>query len=272
MYDWIYDIHNAWLLALFSIAFVGFSWAGTLLMRPRLLGFIRGNTGVNDLVGSVLSCYGVFYGLLLGLIAVAAYQNYTKIDTMVSLEAAQLTALYRDISNYPQPEREAFQHMLRDYARYVIQEAWPAQQRGLIDPGSGTRLGEFLTKLAAFEPKTKGQELLHAETLRAFNNLSSLRRQRVFSVASGIPTLMWYVVIFGATLNIMIVWLFEMKVAANLLLGGVLALLIGTVICLITAMDNPYNGEMGIGPDAFQEVYENLMGGSLSVTSLKTTP
>ena len=264
MYDWIYDIHNAWLVALFSIAFVGFSWAGTLLMRPRFLGFIGGKTGLNELVGSVLACYGVFYGLLLGLITVAAYQNYTRIDTMVSHEAAQLTALYRDVSNYPQPERGEFQDMLRDYARYVIEEAWPHQKQGIVDLGCGTRLGDFLARLAAFEPRTKGQELLHAETLHAFNNLSSLRRMRVFSVTSGIPSLMWYVVIIGAIVNIMIVWFFDMKVLAHLFLGGILALFLGTVVCLIAAMDNPYSGEMGIGSDAFQEVYQNLMGGALS--------
>lgn len=266
MFYWIYDIHNAWLVVLFSIAFIGFSWAGTLMMRPRLLGFVRDQDGVNQLVGSVLSCYAVFYGLLLGLMAVAAYQNYAESDDTVNREAAQLTALYRDVSNYPQPEREEMQAMLRDYARYVIEEAWPDQKKGLPDPGGGIRLEEFLAKLASFEPKTKGQEILHAETLHTFNNLSSLRRQRVFSVSTGIPPVMWSVMIVGAVLNIMIVWLFDMKVIAHLFLGGLLALFIGFVICLIAAMDKPYRGNAGIGPDAFREVYENLMGGAASAS------
>ena len=31
------------------------------------------------------------------------------------------------------------------------------------------------------------------------------------------------------------------------------------VIALIAAMDNPYRGEVSIGPDAFRSVYEGLM-------------
>jgi len=223
MFYWIYDIPNLWLVVLFSVAFVGFSWAGTLLVRPYLLIFIRHHAGVNELVGSILSCYGVFYGLLLGLIAVAAYQNYTETDDTVSNEAAQLGALYRDISNYPDPERTELQDMLRNYTRSVIEESWPKQRAGLANQGDGKRLGVFLARLAAFEPKTRGHEILHAEALRAFNQLSALRRIRVFTVTTGIPPIMWYVVVIGALLNIVMVWLLDMRVPAHLFLGGLLA-------------------------------------------------
>ena len=272
MLYWIYDIPNFWLVTLFSVAFVGFSWAGTLLIRPYLLFFIKNHAGVNELVGSVLSCYGVFYGLLLGLIAVAAYQNFADTDSTVSNEAAQLGSLYRDISNYPQPERAELQGLLRDYTRIVIEESWPMQQQGIVNPEEGKRLGDFLARLAAFEPRTKGHEILHAEALRAFNQLSSLRRMRVFSVTSGIPPIMWYVVVIGAFLNIVMVWLLDMKVLAHLFLGGILALFIGTVICLIAAMDNPYRGEVSISSDAFQEVYQHLISEEKKPASSSTAP
>ncbi len=267
MFYWIYDIHNAWLVGLFSIAFVGFSWAGMLLMRPRLLVFIRGQEGVNELVGSILSCYGVFYGLLLGLIAVAAYQHYSDTDSTVSHEAAQVTALYRDVSQYPEPERTELQSLLREYVRHVIENSWPGQQKGTADVEEGNKLGDLLAKLASFEPKTKGQELLHAESLRAFNQLSALRRLRVFSTTSGIPAIMWYVVIIGGLLNIMILWFFDMKIIAHMILGGLLSLFIGTVICLLAAIDKPYRGEVSVGSEPFREVYENLMGGKVNMPS-----
>ena len=133
----------------------------------------------------------------------------------------------------------------------------------LVSPKGGRHVARaVLSKLAAFEPKGKGQELLHAEALRAFNELSKLRRLRVFSVTTGIPPLMWYVVMMGAFMTILMVWLFDMKLKSHLFLGGLLSFFIGTVICLIAAMDNPYRGEVSIGPDAFQNVYEQLMGGT----------
>ena len=261
MFYWIYDVPTPSLALLFSGFFVAFTWAGTLLVRPFLRVFIRRQPGGNDLIGYVLSCYCVFYGLLLGLIAVAAYQNFTDADRAVSEEAAAVTALYRDVSCYPEPDRTELQDLLREYVRYVIEEAWPLQRKGLIPEGGGKKVGNFLQRLARFEPKTKGQEILHAEALRTFNEVSKLRRLRIFCVTTGIPSIMWYVVVMGAFLNIAIVWLFDMKLLSHLFLGGMLSFFVGAVICLIAAMDNPFRGEVSIGPDVFQNVYGSLMGG-----------
>ena len=72
---WLYEIPT-WNLALLSIGvFVGFYWLGTIFLRPILRQFVKHTAGSNDIVGYVLSCFCVFYGLLLGLIAVTAYQN-----------------------------------------------------------------------------------------------------------------------------------------------------------------------------------------------------
>jgi hypothetical protein len=44
-----------------------------------------------------------------------------------------------------------------------------------------------------------------------------------------------------------------------LILGGALALFLGIVVFLIAALDNPFRGQVRVGPDAFQLVYESLM-------------
>ena len=101
MFYWIYDISTVSLAALLAGFFVGFSWLGAILVRPFLDWFVRGEPQRNDLIGFILSCYGVFYGLLLGLIAVAAYQNYAETEATVNQEAAAVTALYRDFDVLP---------------------------------------------------------------------------------------------------------------------------------------------------------------------------
>jgi hypothetical protein len=220
MFYWIYDLSMTVLVALFCLIFIGFTWVGAILIRPFLRLLIRGQQDINDLIGYVLSCYCVFYGLLPGLIAVAAYQNFTDIDRTASQEAAALAALYRDISAYPQPDRGALQDVLREYTRSVIEEDWPAQRRGIVIAATSDRGGAFASHLVSFEPGTTGQEILHAEALRAVNELIDLRRLRVFSATSGIPPIMWYLVVIGALLNIVLVWLFDMKPIAQVLLGA----------------------------------------------------
>ena len=70
---------------------------------------------------------------------------------------------------------------------------------------------------------------------------------------------MWYVVLIGAVLNIMLVWLFDIDFLSHLALGGVLAFFLGTVILLIASMDNPFRGEVSIQPEAFETLYWDRM-------------
>jgi Protein of unknown function (DUF4239) len=269
MFYWIYDIPTWQLTLLVSGFFVGLSWFGSVFVRPHLRPVMRSQPDCNGLVGNILSCFCVFYGLLLGLISVAAYENFNQVETTVTQEAASLAALYRDATTYPDPIRGELQAMLRDYCRYVIDQAWPAQRKGLVLEGGTLRFTAFHRRLASFEPATKGQEIIHAETLRQFNQLIALRRMRVFNVTTGIPPVMWYVVFIGAFINILIIWMFDMNLAAHLILGGLLSFFIGSVISLMAAMDNPFRGEVSVAPDAFVSVYESLMAPSMVSGSVK---
>jgi hypothetical protein len=260
MFYWIYDIPTHKLALGMAALFVGFSWLGVILIRPFVRLFVlRRRSDANDVVGYILSCFCVFYGLLLGLIAVAAYQNFSSVDASVSNEAAALAALYEDVSVYAEPHGQDLRWLLRDFCRYTIRYAWPEYQQGRIPEGSEVRLKAFQERLLAFEPETPSQEIVHAEALRQFNVFMERYRIRQHSVTTGIPAIMWYVVIIGAVLNIMLVWLFDIDFLSHLALGGVLAFFLSTVILLIAAMDNPFRGEVSIQPEAFETLYWDRM-------------
>jgi hypothetical protein len=114
--------------------------------------------------------------------------------------------------------------------------------------------------LAGFNPASEGEKIVHAEALRQFNRLIELRRLRLQSVTNGLPETMYMVIIIGALLNIMVSWLF---VVSNVKLHGVLnllmAALLGLLVFLIAAMDNPFRGNFSVGPEAYQIVRDQLM-------------
>lgn len=259
MFYWIYDLPRWSVAALFAAAFVGLSWSGAIFICPPLGRFLGKQAGWNDIVGYFLSFFSVIYGLLLGLLAVAAYQNSSDVDKTVASEADSLAALYRDVSSYPEPTRAALQGLLREYTRYVIEEAWPLQRKGIIPAGGIERITDFQVRLTSFEPQTKGQEALHAEALHQFNNLLQHRRMRLYSVETGIPAFIWYTVAVGALINMLLVWMFAIGIAAHIVLGGLIAFFTATMFCLIATMDNPYRGEIGISPEVFQLIYDGLM-------------
>jgi hypothetical protein len=255
---WIYDIPPGRLALLLIGLFVGFYWLGVIFVRPILRQFVKNTPGANDIVGYILSCFCVFYGLLLGLIAVTAYQNVSEAGSNVTREAAALSALYEDVSRYPEPYGQNLRWLLRDYTRYVIKYAWPLQQRGIV-PEEGTIRAEALhDKLLDFQPATPAQEILHAEALRQLNHFLECRRMRLFSVKSALPASMWYVMILGAFLTIAMCWLFDMKFITHLVLGGILSSYLGTMMYLIVDMNQPFRGDVSITAEAFETLYRRM--------------
>lgn len=259
MFDWIYTIPTFRFAVLTCGFFVAFSWVGTLLARPILRSFIKHRDNVNDLVGYVLSCFGVFYGLLLGLLAVAAYQNFRDVENVVSSEASSLSALATDVSAYPDPERKNLVWLLRDYTRDLVKIAWPNQRRGIVSKEGDYTMSAFHERLLRFDPLTAGQEIMHAETLKQYNHYLEKRQLRLLSVSTAIPEVMWIVVLVGALMNITLVWLFDMRLMSHLFLGGMLACFLGMMIFLIASMDKPFRGDVSISADPFQEILTRLM-------------
>ena len=121
-------------------------------------------------------------------------------------------------------------------------------------------MSAFQKDLFAFQPATRSQEIIHAEAIRQFNVFIECRRQRLHNVTTGLPAVLWWVVIAGAALNLSILWIFSVeKLSIHLALSGVLAMFIGLMLFLIAAMDNPFRGEVSISAEAFEIVKKSLM-------------
>jgi hypothetical protein len=259
VFYWIYD-HSSLVVGIaFAFVFALAMCLAILLVRPRLrVWFHRGKLS-NEMVGFVFSSFFVLYGLLLGLLSVAAYQNYSDVDALVTAESSSLAALYRDMRGYPKAMRNGLHAELSDYTQYVIRKSWPCQQQGIITNEEAHRLTQLMDHMMSFRPEDRAQEIIHAEALRQVNLLAEIQSSRANSVATGIPGEMWWVVVLGALISIFMLALFDMEIHVHLILSSALAAFLGVVIFVIAMMDNPFRGELSIGPDAFQEVYDSLI-------------
>src|SRR6266699_3232073 len=168
---WIYDLSNLHLGLLIVSAFVALSIVLLLATRPFVVQWHAGNEKHNDVVNYYIAAVGVFYGLLIGLIAVGTWDTLSDIDKSTDLEAASISALYRDMDSYPGPLASQIKTQLRAYVRSIINEAWPAQRKGkafLADDRQWRRLVDTIYK---FEPATEGQKIVHAEVLHQLNRI-----------------------------------------------------------------------------------------------------
>ena len=232
MLYWLYDIPTLLAIGLFAVVFVGVCCLGTIVVSPIIRPWFHKQPGLNEILGDYLQYFGVIYGLLLGLLAVATYQNHSDVEKAVAGEASSLAAFYRDVSAYPEPARTELKALIKEYTRSTIEDAWPLQRKG-IDPWKVNRAARIYARLAQFEPTTNGQQALHEASLRQFNEFFEDRRMRLYSVAAGIPPIMWYTVVVGALINMLLIWLFDLRLGTHLLLGGLISFFTGTMICLI---------------------------------------
>jgi hypothetical protein len=233
---------------------------GLWLVRRRVLPRLRVSTADSEFIGAMVQAVMVFYGLAVALIAVNVWQTHSDVAKTVSREATDVAALYRDVSSYPEPVRSRLQGHLRSYLDYVIHEAWPLQRRGEVPAGGVALMNEFQTTLTAFEPATEGQRTLHAQALRAYTEMIQSRRLRLDAAGTHLPGILWFIIFVGALIGISSSFFFKVEDARLHAIEVVLlAAFIGLVIFMTAALDRPFCGDLGLGPEPYQLVYDHLM-------------
>ncbi|MBX3317191.1 MAG: DUF4239 domain-containing protein [Phycisphaeraceae bacterium] len=237
-----------------------YSVVGLLIVRRCILPRLRVQIADSEFGGAMLQAVMVFYGLATALIAVGVWQSYSDTSKIISSEVTAIAALYRDVGNYPEPLRSNLRYDLRTYVRYTIDEAWPMQRKGQVPVAGIALVGEFQSHLAAFEPPSESQKILHAETVRAYNNMLLARRLRLDAVTTALPTVMWIVVIAGAFIGLTSSFFFKVDDARFQSIHAVLlSTFIGLVIFLIVALDRPFRGDLGLTAAPYQLIYDQLM-------------
>ena len=85
MIAWLQNLSPIALAIVCSGSFVLLTWFGIVFVRPFLRLVLRRQAGANDLV-AYTALGSLLYGLLLGLLSVATYQNAAQVQTSVQRE------------------------------------------------------------------------------------------------------------------------------------------------------------------------------------------
>ncbi|OSP54416.1 DUF4239 domain-containing protein [Pseudoruegeria sp. SK021] len=259
MTDILYDIPQTQLAIWFAVVAVGVTFLGLLLVKPLLRMLVGRSPDLNDTISHSTAMVSLFYGLLIGLLTVAAYQNRERVDQSIRNEAGAVGALYSDLGSYPEPIRSDVKAMLRDYTLYTIYRDWPAHQQGETLNGGANRADAMRQRLASFAPGTVSSEIVHREVMSRFQEFSSFRQQRLNGVTTKIPAVLWYAVMVGAAINIMLLLMLRIRLVPHFVLGTINAFFLGMILFVIVALDNPLRGERSLQPTAFQTLWDRQM-------------
>jgi hypothetical protein len=257
---WVYDLPNWMFFTITVTVFITFSLLGAFIFSSKLEKKLELTVEHNSIVSIFLGLSGVFYGITLGLIAVGTFENFNNTEEKVTNESSSLAALYRDVCVLEKSDKEVLKNTLKKYTTFVVNEAWPMQRQGIVPKGGTKIIDTFQLQLSAYNPETAKDQIIYAEVFDQFNELIEARRLRLNAVSSSLPSTIWLILFLGAFINIALTWLLvinnkKLDIMINTLSGS----LIGSLIFLIAAMDNPFRGEYSVSADSFQLLLDGLM-------------
>ena len=232
---------------------------GLLIVKPLFRLLIGTGPDFNNSVNHATSSFSLFYGLLLGLLTVAAYQNSEHVRESITNEATSLAGLYAQMGAYPEPTRSDVKWLMRDYTLFTIHREWPAHRKGNLLNGGFNRADAIRRSLSEFEPATEGQRLNHQQAMAAFQEFATERQKRLTGVTTEIPYVLWYAVLVGAAINILLLVLLKMRQIPHFVLGTITAFFLGVILFVIVTLDRPLRGPSGLAPVAYQLLWERLM-------------
>ena len=248
-------------LAYFIIVgfFIAFGITSKALLKPFVAKWWEGHDN-NDQIAFYLSAVGVFYGITLGLFAAGVYQNYSDTEEKAQEEAAAVAALYRDVSSIPNKNSKYIADNLKSYAKFVVDTAWTLHSKGITRSKSYDYIQNIQDSLYGIEPQSRREEILMAEAIKQFNRFIELRRLRLQTVNSGMPMIIWFVIISGGFIVIIMCSLFNIaSQRLHNIMNMLMSASIGSLIYLICMMNNPFKGDLAVQPNGLRDVVETIM-------------
>jgi hypothetical protein len=259
MIEWIYGVPG-WLAGtIFAVGSVGLSLGGMLLVRPIFHRLIHGQDRLNEMVSLNIASFSLFYGIMLGLVAVGVFADFESTRDVIEREASTLTALYSDTRALPEPDRTQLLADLREYARVTIEKDWPQQIQGRVPRDGTDRIAVYQKHLLAVHTWSKPDEIAYAEAFGQFQKLVELRSSRLDRVTSEMPAILWVVIVIGAMLTILVIWMLDMQIYIHGILTAVLSLFLGIVFFYIAVMDQPFRGAPLLTPEPYEMAYHALL-------------
>jgi hypothetical protein len=247
-----------WFWSLFLLVMLPVLAVGATLLVRRAVG-AEVLARHNDVAGFIYAVIGVVYAVLLGFSAIIVWEQFRQAQEGVEREANELADLYRDAQVFPPEVRKQVEDGLRAYIRSVVEKEWPAMAAGKSSPETWEAYNQLWRIYHEFKPEDDHQRTWYAESIQRLNALGDQRRIRLLSVRSGVPGVIWAVLLGAGVVTIGFSCLFGTRnVRAHGLMTAGVAITIGAVLLSILALQHPFAGITRVPPEAFQQVGEIL--------------
>ncbi len=217
----------------------------------------------NEVAGFKFATVGVLYAVMVAFAIIVVWEKFDEAEMAVAQEASAAATMYRLAGGLGQTFAGTLDAELADYIRIVIEQDWPVMGggQGMTSSASGDALTRIYDTTMAYSPHDRRDQLVQAELLRQLEVVTISRRIRGVLSTGIMPTLVWLVLLGGASLTVGFTFFFgTQNLKAQTLMTGMLSLLIFSALMVIVSIDFPFTGPVKIGPHPFERVLSEWSG------------
>jgi hypothetical protein len=238
---------------------------GVIVVRKLMQGKVR--EGHNDVIAPMFATAGVIYAVLLGFLVVVVWESFDAAKANVQDEAATLTTLYRLTAGMRHPEeRVEMRAAIRRYTNDVIGDEWKSlATTGNPSPLTRQSMGRIYTAFSHM-PISESGSMINRSFLQSLSTIIDDRNRRVVQAGDALPLVLWVGLALGGAIVVGMTFLLYMEaVWPHVVMSGVLAALIGTLLFVTMVLDRPFAGPLALDSAAFEytiNLYDSVDRGS----------
>ncbi len=239
--------------------------AGVIIVRKLMQGKVR--EGHNDVIAPMFVTAGVIYAVLLGFLVVAVWESFDAAKANVQDEATTLTTLYRLTAGMRHPEERAeMRTAIRKYTNDVIDGEWVSlAASGTPSPLTRQSMGRIYTAFSHM-PVSESGSMVNGSFLRALSRIIDDRNLRVVQAGEALPSVLWLGLWIGGAIVVGMTFLLYMEaIWPHVVMSGILAVLIGTLLFVTIVFDRPFGGPLALESGPFEytiNLYDSVDRGS----------
>jgi hypothetical protein len=206
-------------------------------------------------VGNYLQTLGGIYAVLLAFVVYVVWQQFNDARAYVEREAATIVDLYRLSGGLPTETRLGVQSGLREYVDDVLAREWSAMatRDEVIIEEVGAHLDKVWFAIHHCMPGDVRQETVYGQALSQFDELTTLRTNRLTAARTRIPQAMRILLFTGAVLTTCSMYLLAIEALwMHALVTGALAGAIAHVLYLIVDLDDAFAGDWQVAHTAYE--------------------
>ncbi|HEX2097520.1 MAG TPA: hypothetical protein VHF46_00490 [Rubrobacteraceae bacterium] len=216
----------------------------------------------NNVTGIIYGATYVIYGITLAFSLYLGNQEANEARETVEREAGGLEGIFEVTQQLPQPERERIQELTESYARAVVEEEWPLMEGGAKSeesPQAEALIDELQQTVLSLQPATAAEQALSSQGITLVHDIEQEREIRLLHSRQDSHRLLWYVLVAGGLITVVLSFFFGSKVVW--LQGLSVAALTTVVVLLLSAtyeLQAPFAGSVRVEPEAFEEVLDDI--------------